>query len=205
MILSVIHSTEIGPPEASATASALMALRTSGSRKNRWLALTLPALFCCVTMAQTVTTSAAAGVDFSKYHTYRWVEVKGEHPDPRVDSYIKQSIDSQLAARGLTKTDGAADLNVDYQAAISQIQTWQAYEDWTDNSPMGQRLVKKQMVTIDKGALAVDIYDTSTKHLVWTGRATKTLEPNSSSAQKQKSIDKAAKALLVNFPPSNRQ
>jgi hypothetical protein len=104
------------------------------------LALALLCLLCCVTVAQTVRTTYAPGFDFSKYRTYRWVALEGQHPDPSVDAQIKQAIDSQLAAKGLTKRDDAADLNVDYQTAISQQESWQADEDWTQTGLMEQRI-----------------------------------------------------------------
>jgi hypothetical protein len=45
------------------------------------------------------------------------------------------------------------------------------------------------------------MYDTAAKRLVWTGSASKTLDPNSSSKDRQENVDKAAKKLLANFPP----
>jgi len=80
-------------------------------------------LFACgPVLAQDVTYNAAPGTDFSKFKTYKWVKVEGaEYPDQILDQQIKQSIDSQLAAKGLTKTDGdTADLFVAYQVSISQ-------------------------------------------------------------------------------------
>lgn len=170
-------------------------------KKFNW-ALALGFLSCCVVLAQNVTTSHVPGIDFSKYHTYTWVVIKGgEHPDPSVDAHIKQLIDSQLAAKGLTKTAGAADLGVDYQLAVSKVQTWQTYEDWGSAAPGDARLPMRKKVTIDKGTLVIDIYDMPAKHLVWTGDAKKTIDPNSSREAKQKIIDKAVKALLGDFPP----
>jgi hypothetical protein len=43
------------------------------------------------------------------------------------------------------------------------------------------------------------MYDPTTKQLVWTGRATKTLDPKSSEEKKQKNLDKAMAKLLKNF------
>jgi hypothetical protein len=170
-------------------------------RKKLCRALLLGCLLGCVTVAQVVRTSHTPGVDFSKYHTYKWVEVKGQHPDPSVDAQIKQSIDAQLAAKGLTKADDTADLNVDYQTAISKTQQWEAFEDWSDTTFGGQRFPHQRQVTIELGTLVLDMYDATAKQLVWTGRAHKTLEPNSSPKDRQKNLDKAAKALLADFPP----
>jgi hypothetical protein len=151
--------------------------------------------------AQTVRTSYQPGLDFSKFHTYRWVEIKGVHPDPDVDAQIKQSIDSQLAKKKLAKKDGEADLYVDYQAAISKVTTWRTYEDWSSAALLDGRIPMRKEVTIDLGTLIIDLYDSTAKKLVWSGSASKTLDPNSSREQRKKNIDKAAQKLLENYPP----
>ena len=169
-------------------------------RKKLFAGVAVGCLLCCVAPAQTVRTSYTPGVDFSKYHTYKWVEIKGQHPDPGLDAQIKQSIDSQLAAKGLTKADDSADLSVDYQAAISKVEKWETYEDWSVTGPEA-RLPQRKQVTIDVGTLVLDMYDTAAKQLVWTGRAHKTIDPNSSPENRQKNLDNAAKKLLADFPP----
>lgn len=171
-------------------------------RKKLVLLLALGFLLCGVALAQTVTTTRAAGVTFSKYRTYRWVAIKGQHFDPSVDAQIKQSIDSQLAARGLTKANDRADLDVAYQVAINQEEKWQAYEDWTTQTTFGeQRLPQRKLVTIEIGTLVIDVYDTAAKELVWEGRASKTLNPSSSQKDRQRKLDIAAEKLLAKFPP----
>jgi len=92
-------------------------------------------------------------------------------------------------------------LNVDYQTAISQVETWQAYKDWSDPSIMGQRMPEQKKVIIDNGTLFINMYDTAAKQLVWTGRAHKTVDPNSSREDKQRNLDQPAKKLLEDFPP----
>jgi hypothetical protein len=147
------------------------------------LALGLGSVLCCVMHAQTVRTSYQPGLDFTKFHTYRWVEIKGVHPDPDVDAQIKQSIDSQLAKKKLTKKDGEVDLYVDYQAAISKTTTWQTYEDWSSAALLDGRIPMRKEVTIDMGTLFIDIYDSTAKKLVWSGRASKTLRLASAKRQ----------------------
>ena len=73
--------------------------------------------------AQDVKYNFMPGTDFSKYHTYKWVAIEGaSHPNQIMDQEIKQAADSQLAAKGLTKTDGEkADLFVGYQVATKAI------------------------------------------------------------------------------------
>jgi len=178
-----------------------MAYCFQGLRKRLFVGVAVGCLQWCVAPAQTVKSSYTPGVDFSKFHTYKWVEIKGHTPDPNLDAQIKQSIDSQLAAKGLTKADDSADLSVDYQTAVSKVEKWESYEDWSDTSFGGQRLPQHRQVTIDVGTLVVDMYDTAAKELVWTGRAHKTINPKSSPAERQTNLDNAAKKLLADFPP----
>ena len=179
-----------------------MSYRFQALRKKVSLAVAWGALLCAALHAQKVRTSYVPGTNFSKYHTYTWVAVKGgEHPDASVDAQIKQSIDSQLAAKGFAKIDGAADLDVDYQVALSKVQTWQTYEDWGSAALLDGRIPQRKKVTLDVGTLVVDMYDAEAKQLVWTGSANKSLDPNSNREVRQKTVDKAARALLKDFPP----
>jgi Domain of unknown function (DUF4136) len=166
------------------------------------ISLALVLLVCGMASAQDVTTNVMPGANFSNYHTYKWVRVPGiAYPNQIVDAQIKAAIDSQLSTKGLTKTDGdKADLYVDYQASITQQKQWNAY-GMGGGYRWGGGMATAQSTTIDTGTLAVDMYDPSTKQLVWTGRATKTLNPSNSQEKKQKNLNKAMQKLFKNFPP----
>ena len=169
------------------------------------LAIGCAFVFALVTsgaVAQDVKTNAMPGVDFSKFHTYKWVEIAGaSHPNQIMDQEIKQSVDSQLAAKGLTKVTGdKADLYVGYQVAVDQQKQWNAYGmggGWR----FGGGMASATQSTIDIGSLVVDMYDPSTKQLVWTGTATKTLDPSSKQSKNEERLNKATEKLLKNFPP----
>jgi len=115
------------------------------------------------------------GTDFSKYHTYKLAIEGGGHPDQITDAQIKQSIDSQLATKGFTRTDSdKADLFVAYQVAVDQEKQWNA-------SGMGGGVRWGGMgtatsSTISVGTLVLELYDPAAKQLVWKGSATKTLQ-----------------------------
>jgi len=142
------------------------------------------------------------GTNFAKYHTYKWVSIQGaSYPNQIVDAQIKQSIDSQLAAKGFTKTDDdKADLYIGYQGSIDQEKQWNAY-GMGGGLRWGGGMATAQASTISIGTLVLDMYDPSNKQLVWTGRATKTLDPGANQQKKQKNLDNAMKKLLKNFPP----
>ena len=93
------------------------------------IGLVLAMLACGAALAQDVSYNSMPGVDFSKFHTYKWITIEGaSYPNQIVDAQIKNSIDSQLASKGLTKTDSEkADLYIGYQASISQQKQWNAY------------------------------------------------------------------------------
>ncbi len=161
--------------------------------------------------AQDVTYNFMAGNDFSKYKTYRWVEVEGvEKPDALVDGQIRQAIDTVLAKRGLTPTTGEqADLLVAYQVAVSQERQWNAYSTggygyggygWRYGG-MGGGMTTATSTTLNVGTLAFDVYDTAQKKLVWKGTATKTLNPSKDPKKNQERLQKAMDKLLKNFPP----
>ena len=174
---------------------------TRMARVGAGLALAL--LSCSVALAQDVTTNSMPGTNFAKYHTYKWVKVEGaSYPNQIVDAQIKASVDSQLAAKGLTKVDNdKADLYVAYQASIDQEKQWNAY-GMGGGLRWGGGMATAQSSTISNGTLVLDMYDPSTKQLVWTGRVTKTLDPGANQGKKQKNLDKAMQKLLKNFPPS---
>jgi hypothetical protein len=153
-------------------------------------------------MAQDVSSNAMPGVDFSKYHTYKWVVIQGaEQPNQIVDAQIKQAIDAQLATKGLTKVDGdKADLYIGYQVSISKQQQWNAY-GMGGGLRWGGGMATATSSTIAIGTLVLDMYDPSNKQLVWTGRATKTIDPNNSQEKKEKNLNNAMKKLLSKFPP----
>ena len=179
-----------------------MPIRTASLRLSMTLAAALMASVAA--SGQEVRTNYMPGTDFSKYHTYKWVAVEGgAHPNQIVDAQIKQSVESQLMSKGMTKTESSvADLYVGYQIAVDKEKQWNGFG-------MGGGLRWGGMAsatssTISVGTLVLDMYDPSTKQLVWTGRATKTIDPSSSQEKNQKNLDKAMQKLLKSYPPKQK-
>jgi hypothetical protein len=165
-------------------------------------------LFTCgAAPAQDVSYNYAQGTDFSKFKTYKWVNIPGaEAPNQLLDQQIKQSIDSQLAAKGFIKTDGdIADLYVGYQISISQQQQWNAYGMGGMGWRMGGGMATATSSTIQIGTLGFDVYDQAGKQLIWRGSATKTLNPPKDPDKKQRNLDKAVAKLLKDFPPQPKK
>ena len=157
-----------------------------------------------VIKAQDVRYNFMPGTDFSKYHTYKWVSIEsGAHPNQIMDAEIKQAVDTQLASKGLTKTTGdTADLYVAYQIAVDQEKQWNAYGMGGGVRFGGMGSATSS--TINVGTLVLDLYDPSIKQLVWTGNATKAIDPSSNQEKNQKSLNKAMAKLLKNYPPKQK-
>lgn len=156
---------------------------------------------CTVVGGQDVRTNYMPGTNFAKYKTYKWVAIEGgQHPNQIVDAEIKQAVDAQLMAKGLTKTDtDNADLYVGYQIAVDQERQWNGYGMGGGIRWGGMATATSSTIKI--GTLVLDMYDPVQKQLVWTGNATKTIDPSKSQEKNQKNLDKAMQKLLKNYPP----
>ena len=160
--------------------------------------------------AQDVRYNYLHGTDFSKYRTYKWVEVsEAQYPDQILDGQIKQAIDSQLSMKGLTRTESDdADLYITYQVALSQEKQWNAfgtgggYWGWLDWGGWGgMRTATITSSTIQVGTLDLDMYDVATKKEIWRGEVSKSLDAHITPEKIQKTLNKAMAKLLKNYPP----
>ena len=167
--------------------------------------------FCVSAVAQDVKYNFKQGTDFSKYKTYKWVRIpNAQYPNQILDGQIMDAIDSQLAAKGLTKTEGDSDLVVAYQAAVSQSQQWNSYSTggggwgwggWGGWGGMGMQTTTTTQSTINTGTLNLDIYDVAAKQQIWRGEASKTLGSGKDPEKVKKNINKAMAKMMKNYPP----
>jgi len=175
---------------------------------NHVVLLTLAAATAAV--AQDVTYNYDQSADFSKFKTYRWVELQdADRPNQLLDQQIRKSIEGQLAQKGLTKATGdSADLFVGYQVSITQEKQVNAYNTggagWGYGARWGGGMSTATTSTVQIGTLVFDVYDPSAKQLVWRGQGTKTLDPSKDPAKNQQKLDKAVAKILKNFPPKKK-
>jgi hypothetical protein len=153
--------------------------------------------------------------DFSKFKTYKWVAIKGATPvDDLTDKQIKEAMDAELATKGLTKVEGDnADLFAGYQTAIGTEKQFTSYDTGWGYGPGwygggwyggGGGMTTGQTSTIYKGQLALDLYDSANRDLVWRGVASKTLDPKAKPEKRQKNLQKAVAKLMKNYPPKKK-
>lgn len=152
--------------------------------------------------------------DFSRFKTYKWVIIKdAPTANDLVAKQIRDAVDKELAAKGLTKIDDdSANLFLGYQAGVGQEKEFTSFSsDWGYgggwyrggwyNPGGGMSTTTGSTSTIYVGQLAVDMYDSANRDLVWRGVASKTLDPKAKPEKQQKNLAKAVKKLLKNYPP----
>ena len=169
-------------------------------------------------VAQDVRYNFSSGSDFTKYKTYKWVELKGvDQADQLTQKQIKETIDSALATKGLQKVDSdTADLYIDIQTAVSTEKQFTSYNTgWGYGAGWGggwygyrggmtSTTTTGSTSTIYIGQLGLDMYDSAKKELVWRGIASKTIDPKAKPEKQQKNITKAVTKLLKNYPPQKK-
>jgi hypothetical protein len=163
-------------------------------------------------LAQDVRYNFDKQADFSKFKTYKWVEIKdAQKPNDIVDKQIKDTIDAQLATKGLSKVDSDdADLYIGYQTAIGQEKQFTSYNSGWGYGPGwgggwygggGMSTTTGQTSTIYTGQLGLDMYESAKKDMVWRGVVSKTIDQKAKPDKQQKNLTKAVTKLLKNYPP----
>jgi hypothetical protein len=185
-------------------------------RKYLILAAVLLLSSVTTTVAQDVRYNFAQGEDFSKYKTYKWVDLKGaDQANELTQKQIKQAIDTNLATKGLQKVDSdTADLYLDIQTAVGTEKQFTSYNTGWGYGPgwgggwygggMASTTTTGSTSTIYVGQLGLDMYDSAKKELVWRGVASKTIDPKAKPEKQQKNITKAVDKLLKNYPPKKK-
>jgi hypothetical protein len=143
--------------------------------------------------------------DFSRYHTYSWIRVQAQ--DPLWDSRIKRAIDAQLTEKGwqLVPSGGDADLT-----AIGSTHNQQSIQTlyngfgggwgWRGFGNTGMATTTVQSIPV--GRLMVDVFDGTSKQLVWRGISTDTLAGNPE--KNEKKLRKSVAEMFKKFPPPSK-
>lgn len=162
-------------------------------------------------LAQDVRYNFAADVNYSKYRTFKWVQIKGaDQLNQLADTQLKAAVDAELATKGLTRTEAeTADLFVGYQVSLNKEKQVNTYDSgWGYGPGWGGRYYgggggfsTSTTETIVIGEVTIDMYDPAEKKLVWRGSASKTLDTKAKPEKREKNLKKGLAKLLKNYPP----
>jgi hypothetical protein len=170
------------------------------------------AVFAISALAQDVRYNFAGDANFSKYRSFKWVQIKSaDQLDQIADGQLKSAVDEELAKKGLHRTEAeTADLLVGYQVSLSQEKEITSYDSgWGYGGGWGRGwyggggggISTSTTSTIVIGQVGLDMYDPAVKQLVWRGTASKTLDTKAKPEKREKNLRKGVAKLLKNYPP----
>jgi len=156
--------------------------------------------------AQQVKTDYDRSADFSQYKTYSWEEVHTQN-DLWVDR-IKAAVNSALTAKGWTLMESGGNVSIMAMEMTQSHQTLNTYYDnfgrgwgWRGWGGLGNGFGESTTMenTYKVGTLVVDLFDSSTKKLVWRGSSSDALSDKS--GKNIKNLDKGVAKMFQHFPP----
>jgi hypothetical protein len=147
-------------------------------------------------------------VKFADYKTYAFTaESRGIQLDDLNKNRLFSAIESELAAKGFTKSESNADVWVDVQLKGEQKQTATATS--TGGYGYGYRYgygggFSTTTINYDTyvdGTLFINMIDAKKQQLVWQGRGTKTIDPDANQKKREENINYAIKQIFTQYPP----
>jgi hypothetical protein len=176
---------------------------------RRFLALAGSSIFlCAASMAQQVKTDFDRSADFSRYKTYSWQNVQTQ--DALWVDRIKAAVNSALSAKGWTEVASGGDVAVLAMEMTQNHQTLNTYYDnfgggwgWRRGGGLGFGEATTTEETYKVGTLVVDLFDASTKKLIWRGASSDTLSDKSD--KNIKNLDKGVQKMFGHFPPGEKK
>jgi len=150
--------------------------------------------------------------DFSKYKTYSFLGWQKES-DKELNDFDKQRIykafKSELEARGMKYVESGGDVSFTFFVVVNPKTTTTAYTTYTGGygyrsrwgwgmGPGGYATTTYYDSDYNEGTFIVDMYDNSSKNLVWQGVLTKAITENP--AKREKTIPRNTKKLMKKFP-----
>ena len=153
--------------------------------------------------AQDVTYNFDRDTDFSKFKSYKWVDIKsGQQVDYATTRQIAFVIEAEMAKKGLLRTDSEyADLYIGYQTALSRQTLWMPYHTWGYGLGWGGGLESIAEASIHAGQLDLDMYAAREKKLVWSGAVSNAFDLMLNLDRSETKIQKSVEKLLQNYPP----
>ncbi|HLK69516.1 MAG TPA: DUF4136 domain-containing protein [Bryobacteraceae bacterium] len=171
---------------------------------SKWLSrcLVLTPAIALVLLAADVSSDYDHHADFGRYHTYSWIGVQAGNGIWQ--GRIQQAVDSALTAKGWQKVASGGDAAVSALGRVSERDNFETFytgfPGWGWRGWAGMGTTTTQVVPEKVGNLTVDIFDGSTKQLIFRGSASEAVsdKPEKSERKMEEAVDK----MFKHFPPS---
>ncbi len=186
--------------------------RTKPTQRKIWISLLILALPPVSAFAQKVDMGYDKSADFSKYKTYTWAQPSRPPSRPMLYAVIEGTIDYELKAKGLVRTESNGDLIVApaggmefgiNQATGTPILPIYGGQPaaidatmWTGAGGPGSLMAPY----VPEGTLMINLVDRAANKVIWTGTVKQKLDMENKT-KSLKLIDKGIVKLLKEFPP----
>jgi hypothetical protein len=159
--------------------------------------------------------------DFSKITTFEWVAKntdnaaaqnarQAQQNNSLLEGRIKNAVIEQLRLKGMTESANNPDVYVVYHVGAKDKVDIQSYGygysgygryGGVYGGPYGVGGGGISTYNYQEGTLIIDMYDATSKELVWRGTGTDVLAENPTAQQITENINKAVAAILSQYPP----
>ena len=166
-----------------------------------------------ILLAQKVSYDYNKNADFAAFKTYAHKEGT-KVGQPLIDERIVAAIDTQLAAKGLTKAESNPDVFVVYHLAFDKEKDISTFSSgygggygpygWGWGGGWGGGTTTTQVRDILIGTLVIDIADAKKNELAWRGMGVKEVDTQANPDKRDKSINNAVKKIFKNYPPKKK-
>lgn len=151
--------------------------------------------------------------DFAKYKTYSFTEEVAKLPVDQLNrDRIIKAVETEMAAKGFTKSDSNPDMLVDLNIKAVQ-RTEATATNMGGGYGYGMRYgygggYSTTQISYDQyvdGTLFVSFVDNAAQKIFWQGRATKTIDEDASAEKREKNISYAVKQIFTKYPPLKKK
>jgi uncharacterized protein DUF4136 len=164
-------------------------------------------------LAQKTSYDYNKSANFASYKTYQ--QKDGTKVGQQlIDDRIAAAIDTQMAAKGLTKATANPDVFVIYHVAFDKQKDISTYSSgygggygaygWGWGGGWGTSTTTTQVRDILIGSMVIDMADAKKGQLAWRGMGTKEVDVQAKPEKRDKSINNAVKKILKNYPPKQK-
>jgi hypothetical protein len=163
-------------------------------------------------MAQKTSYDFDKAANFTGFKTYA-LKDGTKVGQPLIDDRIVAAIDTELAAKGFTKSEANPDVFVVYHVAFDKqkdISTfssgygggyggygWGYGGGWAGGGGSSTTTVRDILV----GTLVIDMADAKKGQMTWRGMGVKEVDTGANPEKRDKSINNAVKKIFKNYPP----
>ncbi len=182
-------------------------------RKKLVIAVLALILVPVLAIAQKVSYDFDKAANFIAFKTYAMKDGT-KVGQPLIDDRIVAAIDTELGAKGLTKSESSPDLFVVYHVAFDKEKDISTFSSgygggygpygWGWGGGWGPTTTSTTVRNILVGTLVIDMADAKKGQLAWRGMGVKEVNTQASPEKRDKSITEAVKKIFKNYPPKQK-